>query len=391
MHTQYDFDTVHPRRNSDCSKWDKTGPGVLPLWVADMDFRSPPEVIEALEEAVRHGIFGYPYFGSQVQEAVANWVAERHGWQIDPASVVLVPGVVTGFNLATNAVARAGDSVLVQTPTYGPFLRVAKNFRLTQQEMQLTPGPDGQYQLDLDAFEAAITPETRIFMLCNPQNPTGRVFSRQELEGMAEICLRHGVTICADEIHSDLIYSGYKHLPIASLDRSISDQTITLIAPSKTFNTAGLNASIAIIENEDLRKKYNQARQGMVGFVNSLGTLALQAAYQHGTPWLEALLAYLEENRDLTVQHVRQHLPGVRIAAPQGTYLAWLDCRELGLEVKPGAEFNPFFLEHAKVALNEGSWFGAGGSGFARLNFGCPRSTLLEALDRMATALQMAL
>lgn len=387
MHIQYNFDTVYPRRNSNCAKWDKPGDDTLPLWVADMDFTSPPEVIEALEKAVQHGIFGYPYYGEEIQEVVAEWVLERHGWQIKPESVVLIPGVVTGFNLAANAITQPGDGVLVQTPAYHHFLKVAKHFGLSHQEMQFTQGPDGQYQIDLEAFEASITPQTRIFMLCNPQNPTGRVFTRQELEGMAEICLRHGVTICSDEIHSDLIYSGNTHIPVASLDRSVSDQTITLIAPSKTFNTAGLSASAAIIENEELRKRYQAARQGMVGHVNSLGILALQAAYQHGVPWLDALLEYLEENRDLVVQFVSERLPGIEIAAPQGTFLAWLDCRSLGLEAKPGVEFNPFFEKQAKVALNEGITYGTGGEGFVRLNFGCPRSILVEALERMEAAL----
>jgi len=388
MKTQFDFDIIRPRRNSQCSKWDMANPNVLPLWVADMDFPCPPAVTEALEKAVRHGIFGYAYFGTQVQEAVADWVLSRHGWQVDPHSVVLVPGVVTGFNLAANTVADTGQGVLVQTPTYGPFLRVAKNLGLSQQEMQLTQGPDGQYQVDLEAFEAAITPETRVFMLCSPQNPTGRVFTRQELQGMAEICLRHGVTICSDEIHSDLVYSGHTHLPVASLDQTIADQTITLIASSKTFNTAGLIASAAIIENDELRKKFVRARQGLVGSVNSLGNVAMQAAYQHGAPWLDALLVYLEANRDLTVKFVNERLPGVRITAPQGTYLAWLDCRSLGLETDKEGDFNPFFEKQAKVALNDGSWFGAGGEGFVRLNFGCPRAILIEALERMEAAVK---
>lgn len=387
MQTEFNFDTVQPRRNSDCQKWDYIKPDVLPLWVADMDFASPPAVSAALEEAVRHGIFGYPYFGTQAQETVADWLTARHGWQLDPASVVPVPGVVTGFNLATNTVAQRGEGVLVQTPTYHPMLRVAKNFGLTQQQMLLTQGPAGQYQIDLQAFESAIRPETRIFLLCNPQNPTGRVFTRPELEGMAEICLRHGVIICSDEIHSDLVFSGQTHIPIASLDQSIAEHTITLVAPSKTFNTAGLIASAAIIENEELRNKFNASRQGLVGYVNSLGSIAMQAAYQHGAPWLENLLNYLEANRDLTAQFVQERLPGVKMASPQGTFLAWLDCRELGLRAAPQASINPFFEEHAKVALNEGAQFGAGGEGFVRLNFGCPRATLLEALERMEAAI----
>ncbi len=204
----------------------------------------------------------------------------------------------------------AGEGVLVQPPTYGPFLHVAENFDLIQQENVLTQGADGQYQVDLDAFEAAITPETRIFMLCNPQNPTGRVFTREELTGMAEICLRHDVLICSDEIHSDLVYRGHKHLPVAMLDEEIAARTITLLAPSKTFNIAGLKASAAIIEDQDLRKQFDAARQGLVGFVNVLGAVAMQAAYQHGAPWLDALLLYLEENRNLLVNFRRSKAVG---------------------------------------------------------------------------------
>ncbi|MFN2144247.1 MAG: MalY/PatB family protein [Anaerolineales bacterium] len=384
----FNFDEIINRRGTDCAKWDLPGEDVLPMWVADMDFKAPPAVLEALSEAVAHGVFGYPYYGARVQEAVANWVQERHGWQVSPESVVLLPGVVNGFNMAANAFACPGEGVLVQPPTYGPFLHIAENFSLIQQENVLPQGADGQYQVDLDAFEAAITAETRIFMLCNPQNPTGRVFTREELAGMAEICLRHDVLICSDEIHSDLVYTGHQHVPVAMLDEEIAARTITLLAPSKTFNIAGLKASAAIIEDEELRKEFDQARQGLVGFVNVLGGAAMQAAYQHGAPWLDALLVYLEENRDLLVKFVAERLPGVKLAAPQGTYLSWLDCRDLALDQPEGAYFNQFFEEQAKVAMNDGGWFGTGGEGFVRLNFGCPRSTLIEALERMESALK---
>lgn len=383
----YDFDKVIQRRGTHSVKWDLPEADVLPMWVADMDFQAPPEVQVALAKAVEHGIYGYPYFGNSVQEAVAEWLHTRHNWQVSPESVVLLPGVVTGFNMAANAFAQPGDGVLVQTPTYGPFLKVAENFQLVQQTHQMNLDAEGRYQIDLDAFEATITPETRIFMLCNPQNPTGRVFTQEEMAGMAEICLRHDVLICSDEIHSDLVYSEHPHLPIAALDEKVGAKTVTLIAPSKTFNIAGLKASAAIIEDEDMRALFEAARQGMVGFVNTLGMAALQAAYQHGAPWLDTLLVYLEENRDFLASFVRDRLPGVKMAVPEGTYLAWLDCRELDLgPAKEGAYFNAFFEEKAGVALNEGAWFGPGGEGFARLNFGCPRETLVEGLERMARA-----
>ncbi|HIE57164.1 MAG TPA: putative C-S lyase, partial [Anaerolineales bacterium] len=356
----------------------------LPMWVADMDFRAPEAVIAALQKKLDHGIFGYPSLPDGLTDTVLAWLSRRHGWEVEPEALVFLPGVVTGFNLAAQALTRPGEGVLVQTPTYGPFFRVAANANLIQQEMELIRGDDGQYQVDLDAFEAAITPETRIFMLCNPQNPTGRVFRKDELEAMAEICLRNEVIICSDEIHSDLIYSGNKHIPIANLSPEIANQTVTFIAPSKTFNIAGLKASAAIIPNPEMREKFKAARRGVVDWVNLLGLTAMQAAYASGEPWLDALLLYLESNRDYLVDFVARELPSVRVTAPQGTFLAWLDCRELEIEQKPST----FFRQEAKVALNDGAWFGQGGEGFVRLNFGCPRATLEAGLGRLKTAVE---
>jgi cystathionine beta-lyase len=265
---------------------------------------------------------------------------------------------------------------------------VADNVGLIQQEMRLTPSADGRYSIDLPAFEDAITDETRVFMLCNPQNPTGRVFREDELEAMAEICLRNDIIICADEIHSDLVYPGFKHLPMASLDPEIAASTITLLAPSKTFNLAGLKASAAVIEDKELRQKFERARRGLAGGINALGLTAMQVAYEEGEPWLEALLGYLEKNRAFTYDFVQGKLPGVRMAKPEGTYLAWLDCQEASarFEAKP----SDFFLEHARVAMNAGSWFGAGGEGHVRLNFGCPLDMLEQALNRIKASLEEA-
>ena len=380
----FDFDTIINRRASESTKWRTFADDVLPMWVADMDFRAPEAVIAALQKKLDHGIFGYPSLPDGLTDTVLAWLSRRHGWEVEPEALVFLPGVVTGFNLAAQALTRPGEGVLVQTPTYGPFFRVAANANLIQQEMELIRGDDGQYQVDLDAFEAAITPETRIFMLCNPQNPTGRVFRKDELEAMAEICLRNEVIICSDEIHSDLIYSGNKHIPIANLSPEIANQTVTFIAPSKTFNIAGLKASAAIIPNPEMREKFKAARRGVVDWVNLLGLTAMQAAYASGEPWLDALLLYLESNRDYLVDFVARELPSVRVTAPQGTFLAWLDCRELEIEQKPST----FFRQEAKVALNDGAWFGQGGEGFVRLNFGCPRATLEAGLGRLKTAVE---
>jgi len=380
---EFDFNTLPNRRANDSVKWNKYNEDVLPMWVADMDFKTPGPVIEALKARIDHGVFGYPQFPKNLEESVVEWLDRRHGWQVTPEDLVFIPGVVTGFNLAAHAVTRPGDGFLVQTPTYGPFFGVEKNVNLVQHEMELTHCKNGQYKVDLDAFEAALTGRTRIFMFCNPQNPTGRVFRKDELEAMAEICLKNEIIICSDEIHSDLIFSGNKHIPIASLDPEIAAKTITLIAPSKTFNIAGLKASVAIITEEALRKQFCDARQGLTGRVNLLGMVAMEAAYARGGAWLDALLEYLEANRDYLFDFVAQELPGVKMAKPEGTYLAWLDCRESGINGKP----DEFFLENAKVAENDGSWFGKGGQGFVRLNFGCPRSILEEGLTRMKKAI----
>ncbi len=372
----FDFDTLPNRRTTESAKWKVFGDDVLPMWVADMDFQAPPAVINALHDRVEHGVFGYPMHPEGLKESVVAWLAERHDWKVTVEDLIFVPGVVAGFNLASHAVTRPGDGVIVQTPTYGPFFGVESNVNLIQQEMELTRDADGQYSIDYDGFEACLTGRSRIFMLCNPQNPTGRVFRQDELEKMAEICLRNDVIICSDEIHSDLVFSGHKHIPIASLSPEIAAKTITLIAPSKTFNIAGLKASVAVITDEKLRQQFDGARKGLLGGVNLLGQYAARAAYQEGGPWLDELMVYLEANRDFLYDFVKHELPDIKMAKPQGTYLAWLDCNDMELDGKP----NEYFRENAQVAMNDGEWFGAGGKGFIRLNFGCPRSMLEEAL-----------
>jgi cystathionine beta-lyase len=290
---------------------------------------------------------------------------------------------VTGFNLVTHALAQQPGAVLVQTPVYPPFLSAAKHAAMQRQDALLVPDAAGVYHVDWEAFEAAITPETRLFILCNPHNPVGRVFTPAELARMAEICLRHGVQICSDEIHCDLLFDGRQHTPIAALDPEIARHTVTLMAPSKTYNLAGLEGSFAIIQDRALREQVQAAGKGLVGWVNLMALVATEAAYRDGQDWLDQVLAYLQANRDFVSQTVAADLPGVKVAPAEGTYLAWLDCRGRDLPQPPGK----FFLEKAKVALNEGATFGAGGAGFVRLNFGCPRATLTEALARMAEAL----
>jgi cystathionine beta-lyase len=348
-----------------------------------MDFPAPEPVIEALKERVDHGIYGYPQEPRGLKESVISWLIERHSWDVKPDDLIILPGVVTGFNLAAHAVAEHGDGVVIQTPCYGPFLKVADNTGLNQQEMELTQDTDGKYSIDETILEETITDDSKMLILCNPQNPTGRVFNQYELERVAEICLKNKIVICSDEIHGDLVYSGHKHVPIASLHPEIAQNTITLLAPSKTFNTPGLKASIAVVQNPELRQRVEHAKQGLVGWVNILGQVALLAAYRSGETWLEGLLAYLEKNRNYTFNFVNNQLPGIKMAKPEGTFLAWLDCRSADIENNPAG----FFLQHANVALVDGDWFGKGGEGFVRLNFGCPQSILIEALNRMKRAL----
>ncbi len=378
----YNFDQIIERRGTDSVKWHAYGENILPLWVADMDFVSPEPVRQALLNRIEHGIFGYPYEAQQLRQVIVQWIDERYAWQVQPEWLVLVPGVVTGFNMAAHMLGMPGGEVLVQTPVYPPMLHAAELAGMTTRCMQLTRGSDGQYFIDWDEFEACLSQQTRMFLLCNPHNPTGRVFRIDELERMAQICTRKGVLICSDEIHCDLIFNGHKHIPIAAMDGEVGRHSITLMAPSKTFNIAGLEFSIAVIPDEELRKSYEKARAGLVSWPNLLGGVAALAAYQGGLEWLDQVLVYLQANRDFTMAYINHEIPGIHMAEPEGTYLAWLDCRELGREIDP----YKLFLD-VGVGLNDGRTFGPGGEGFVRLNFACPRSTLSEALERMKRVL----
>jgi cystathionine beta-lyase len=310
-------------------------------------------------------------------------MAEFYQWEIQPEDIVFTPGVVKGFNLACQTVAEPGGGVLVNPPIYFPILDAPENAGMFRQDVELIHAEDGTYQIDWGAFESDISEQTRLFILCNPHNPVGRVFTREELTRMAEVCLQNDIIICSDEIHCDLIFTGYQHIPTASLDPEIAQNTITLMAASKTFNLAGLQCSFAIIQNEELRERFKHSGKGLVSWVNLMGMVATEAAYRHGQEWLDELMLYLETNRDYTYDYVNNRLPGVTMTKPEGTYLAWLDCREAGIEGNP----HNFFLEEARVCMNNGADFGRGGEGFVRLNFGCPRSLLTEALERMRTAL----
>ena len=302
--TIYNFDQIIDRRHSDSVKWRAFDEDVLPLWVADMDFPAPEPVIRALRERVEQGVFGYGAEPAGLRDVIVARLADRYDWRVAAEDLLFVPGVVTAFNIACHATGSPGDGVLVQTPVYYPMLDAPAHAGRTRAEMELTREPNGRYVVDADAFEAALTKRTRLFLLCNPHNPVGRVFDRGELARMAEICLRHDVTICSDEIHCDLLLDGHRHVPIASLAPEIAARTITLMAPSKTYNVAGLHCSVAIIQNKALREQYQRAQQGLVSSVNIMGFVAALAAYRDGQPWLNACLAYLNANCDYLEDYV---------------------------------------------------------------------------------------
>lgn len=377
------FDFVPDRRHSDSVKWNRYGENVLPMWIADMDFKVAEPIIHALHDRVDHGVFGYPVKPLQLREIIVNRLRRLYNWRVSPNAVVFLPGVVPGFNLVCHALTSPGDGVLMQTPVYPPILSAPAHAHLARDEMELTRQPDGHYTIDFDRFEVAITPRTRIFILCNPHNPVGRVFQQGELEQMAKICLRNNIIICSDEIHCELLFPEHRHVPIASLSPEIADHTITLIAPNKTFNIAGLRFSAAIVSNPRLREKLETTKKGLIPSVGIMGYVAALAAYRFGQPWLDNLLDYLRGNRDFLIQYVTTQLPNITIRSPEGTFLGWLNCRKANLPGSP----HEFFLNKAKVALNDGSTFGQGGEGFVRLNFACPRQMLAEGLNRMRQAL----
>lgn len=381
----HDFDQALIRRGTDSLKWQRYG-AALPLWVADMDFTAPESVVAALHQRVEHGVFGYGAPPDELTETICARLADFYGWTVTPEQLVYLPGLVCGLNVACRAVGEAGDSVLVQTPVYPPFLSapIYQDRQLITAELTAELH-DGRlyYRFDDAAFAETINQNTRLFILCHPHNPVGRSFSREELNRLAAICEQRNLIICSDEIHCDLLLDGRQHTPLATLAPEIAERCITLMAPSKTFNIAGLGASFAIIQNPTLRQRFKHAMRGIVPDVNLLGLTAALAAYQQGDDWLRELLIYLAANRDYMLDYVDRYLPAIRATAPEATYLAWLDCRNAGIVGSP----HEFFLHHAGVAFNDGATFGAGGEGFVRLNFGCPRTTLTEGLERIRHAI----
>ena len=378
----FDFDTLIDHTGTDSRKWHKyAGRDILPLWIADMDFAAPPAVRAALQHRVEHGIFGYGRPLPTLTEGVVNYCANRYHWQIDPAWIVWVPGVVTSLNLAAAAFGEPGDAVLAATPVYPPFMSAPKNAGRETIKVPLARHADGRYGFDWAAMERAVTPRTRLFYLCSPHNPVGRVFTRAELEEVAAFCERHNLILVSDEIHCDLILDDRPHVPAATLSPATAARTVTLMAPSKTYNIAGLTCSFALIADPKLRAGFTRAMAGIVPEMNVLGFAACEGALRDGEPWRQALLTYLRGNRDLIAAFVRQNLPGVIMTPCEATYLAWLDVSVHGL-----GSAGEFFEQHG-LGLSDGIQFGAPPGQFVRFNFGCPRARLTEALARMKRAL----
>ena len=376
---RFDFDQAPERRGTDSQKWQKyAGRDVLPLWVADMDFVSAPPILDALRARVDHGVFGYARPTAATVAAVTGALAERYGWKVDPEWIVWLPGLVVGLNVTAQAFAGPDDEVLSLTPVYPPFASAPRNCGRKPVGVSFTLAA-GRWEIDWDALERAVTPRTRLFYLCNPHNPLARVWRRAELERLGEFCARHNLVLCSDEIHCDLILDpSLPHVPSAVISPGLAARSVTLMAPSKTYNVPGLGTSLAIIPDAGLRARFNRAAAGIVAEVTCLGFAACEAAYRDCEPCRRQLLAYLRGNRDYLVDTLPRVLPGLKIEAPvEATYLLWMNVAGLGIP-DPVAHF-----ERHGVGLSDGAPFGARPGTHLRLNFGCPRATLVEAVRRM--------
>jgi cystathionine beta-lyase len=381
-HAEFDFDAAIQRRGTASSKWDKYGSDdVIPMWVADMDFACAPPILEALHRRVDHGIFGYTNPPPGLVDATLAYLEQEYGWKVEPGWIVWLPGLVVGLNVASRAFGRIGDDVVTATPIYPPFLSAPANGERNVVRVPMVESA-GVWRWDTAALDRAVTPRSRLLLLCNPHNPVGRVFTESELRDLADACARHNLILCADEIHAGLILDRDKrHIPVAALDPAIADRCVTLQSASKTFNMPALGCAYAVASNPQVREQLRRAMAGIVHHVGLMGYVATEAAYRHGKPWHLALLDHLRANRELVEKTVAA-MPGLRLWHAEATYLSWIDARGLG--VKDPARW----FQDAGVGLYDGALFGA--PGFLRLNFACPRATLEQALGRMARAAKTA-
>lgn len=387
---RYDFDKVVDRTETESLKWvyPRKVLGVeeaIPMWVADMDFEAPPEVIAAIKSRAAHGIYGYPLIPPTFWQAAIDWLKRRHGWTVKRDWMAKSPGIVPALNYAVRAYTKPGDAVVIQTPVYHPFY-----FAVEHNGRRVVRNPlrfDGRrYVMDFDDLEDKIGPDVRMVILCSPHNPVGRVWSHAELEHLGRVALEHGLVVFADEIHHDLVYSGHVHRVFAALSPELAARTVTGIAPSKAFNIPGLSTAAVIASNPDLLEAFKlETERAGYELGQVFGVVGFEAAYAHGGEWLDALLPYLEANIDFLERFLAERIPAIRLVRPEGTYLALLDCRALGLEPD---ELNRFFLTKARVYFSDGTVFGRELEGFVRVNFGCPRSVLKEALERIERAVK---
>jgi cystathionine beta-lyase len=393
---KYDFDRIRDRKNTDSAKWNMInsvfgGDDVIPMWVADMDFPAAQPVIDALKERAGHLFYGYVRPGPGVTEAVVERMRRKFNWKIEPEWVVYTPGVIPALHAAVRALARPGDSIILQEPVYFPFFSAVESSgcRIVNNELKLV---DGRYEMDFDNLESTFKPQrgmlpgpsrVKAIILCNPQNPVGRLWNRDELLRMGEIIIRNGGVVVSDEIHCEILFGDYRHTPFAAISEEFRENSIVCMSPSKTFNLAGLEISTIIIPNEKLRNEFNNTRSGIQPGPNLFGYAALEAAYRSGDEWLEQVLGYLQANLDCMTAYFAEKIPRIKVIQPQGTYLIWLDCRELGMD---NQSLSAFMREKAKVGMNDGYMFGESGSGFQRMNIACPRPLLEKALSRIEKA-----
>ena len=385
---KYNFDEIVPREGTNCIKYDarewmfKTN-DVLPLWVADMDFKTPDFIVNAIKERAGHEIYGYTFKPESYFQAIIGWMQRRHNWNIQKEWISSSPGVVAGLTLAIETFSKPGDEVVIQPPVYFPFFDCVKGSKRKIVENPLRI-ENKRYTFDFEDLKSKITRNTKLLLLCNPQNPGGMVWKKEELEELSSICLQNKIMVISDEIHSDLIYKGYKHIPFASISEETANNCVVFMAPSKTFNVAGLSSSIALIPNKTNFARYERTLGvGHLGMGNIFGSVALEAAYSHGDEWLEQMLGYLWENYLLLKEFIGKNLPNVKVMPLEATYLVWLDFTAYGLKDE---ELSRFIIEDAKVGLNNGKRFGTGGDGWMRINIGCPRSILAESLERLQLA-----
>ena len=385
---RYDFDAYLDRRNTDSLKCDfcelEYGlKDIIPMWVADMDLPAPQPVVEAVKKRAEHPAYGYTLTPASYWESIIRWMKARHGWDVRREWLSKSPGVVPALNLCVQAFSRPGDKVVIQTPVYHPFFSAVENNgrRIIRNPLMVE---NGRYLMDTEDLEKRIDGRTRMLILCSPHNPVGRVWTKEEIERLGRICVRKDLMVVSDEIHGDLVFNGHKHVPAASVSPELAERTITCVAPSKTFNVAGLSTSVIIASNPKLLGLFDtQAEKAGLTFGNTFGIVALEAAYTQGAEWLDQLLPYLEANIDLATAFFETRVPKIRFLRPEGTYLALLDCRVLGMNQEA---LDNFFLRKAGVLFDEGTIFGEELRGFERMNLACPRSTLREALERIERA-----